>query len=403
MSKPRRQFRFSSPQDAIDALLESIGPVAAETVGWQEAVGRVLAAPVTSDRESPPSDTSAMDGYAVRIADLARGDIPVAGEVRIGRPTPPMPIGSALKIVTGAPVPAEADAVIPRELTVEHPLHFALVTDASSIMPGANIRRRGENLPAGAQVMPAGTRITPAVMSALATFGVDSPRVHRRVRIGILITGDELLDIRSSPLPWQIRDCNGPVLTSLVKLCPWLELVTCRRSADDQQAIAHSLNALLDDCDALLITGGVSMGDYDYIPDIVTGAGAKVIFHGLPIRPGQPVLGAVNAGGKLIMGLPGNPVSVMTCACRFARPALARLAGFSALHPALSVNVVDSDQKRIGLWWYRPVTLADTDAAQLVPSRGSGDMVSAARSDGFVEIPPDSPSSGRRPFYRWEF
>ena len=402
MSKPRRHFRFDTPAAATSALLDVLAPVSTELVAWHEAPGRILGSEIVSDRESPPCDASAMDGYAVRLADLSPAEIPVAGEVRIGRPIPAMPPGSALKIVTGAPVPAEADAVVPREMTQEQAGRFTLTVDPASIKRGQNIRRRGENLSSGAEVVPIGRIVTPAVMSAAVTFGVARPAVYRKVRVAILVTGDELLTVNDSPKPWQIRNCNGPVLQSLVSLSPWLELKACLQIPDDEAAIERQFTQMLRDCDAILLTGGVSMGDYDFVPGIVERAGCRVVFHGVPIRPGQPLLAAAGPEGQLVMGLPGNPVSVMSCACRFARPALARLAGLRELAAPIPVLMDASDAKSIDLWWYRPVTLTPAGKALPVASKGSGDMVSAARSDGFIELPPSSAGAGPWPFYRWE-
>ncbi len=394
-------FAFAAPRDALDALLARIEPLGSENVPWSEASGRVLAEAVVADRDSPSCDVSAMDGYALRRADLARGVLPVAGEAAIGRPPPPLPEGQALRIFTGGPVPSDADAVVRREDTDEHPDHVRVAPDLR-VAQGANIRRRGENVRAGTRVVEAGALLDPAGVTALVSFGVARPSVHRRVRVGVLVTGDELRDVEADVEPWELRDSNGPALRALLSARPWLVLEAVERVADDLRATTDAVEALLERCDALLLTGGVSMGDHDHVPDAVRKAGGEVVFHRLPIRPGKPLLTALGPRGQVILGLPGNPVSVMVTGRRFGLPALGRRAGLTdAERPRPVVELVDPDARTLGLWWYRIVQRRQDGRARLVPNQGSGDLVAAARSDGFVEIPPGQASAGLRPFWTW--
>lgn len=397
-----RKFRFDSPSAAVKALVGDLLPVGTEQVPWDRSQGLVLAQAIVADRDSPPCDVSAMDGYAVRVDDLDRGTLPIAGTASIGRAAPPLPAGTALRVVTGAPVPPGAQVIVPREQTTEEPDRVRLRVGPDAIRAGQHIRRRGENLPAGGEVVPAGTVITAAVTSSLAAFGIVRPRVYRKVRVAILTSGDELMDVESRPEPWQIRDSNGPVLQALVSHCPRLELADCRRVPDSRQELEWQVRDLVNQCDALLLTGGVSMGDCDYVPAVVEASGARVIFHGLPIRPGKPLLAARGPQGQLILGLPGNPLSVLTCACRVAAPALARRSGLRQGLATPLVTLAGDDERQMDLWWYRPVVLRADGGAWPVPSRGSADIVSAARSHGFIEIPPRSKGTGPWSFYRWE-
>jgi molybdopterin molybdotransferase len=381
-------------------LLEPIRPLAAESVSWQEAAGRVLAKPLRADRDSPPADVSSMDGYVVRLEDLGKGELPLAGEVPIGQPAPPLPAGSALRIVTGACVPAEGAAVIPREWVEEHPDRIRL-RETTTIKPGQYIRRRGENLAAGQEALPAGMLLHAPAAAALAAFGLARPHVYRQVRVSVLNTGDEILPPGAACQPWQIRDSNGPALHTLLSICPRVQLHPPQRIADDVERLGTALREGLGQSDLILLTGGVSMGEHDYVPDLVRGLGARVIFHKLPIRPGKPILAAIAPEGQVILGLPGNPVSVLVTACRFAGPAIAALSG---LLPRRPVNVLleDADDARLPLWWSRLVRRTTADAARLVPNQGSGDLVAAARSDGFIEVPPGQAGPGPWPFYAWE-
>jgi molybdopterin molybdotransferase len=390
---------FETPLAAINAWCENLARVPTEQVDLADAVGRVLAVPLLTDRDSPPCDVSAMDGYAVRLQDLPATSLPVAKTARIGQRAEALDPGTAVKIVTGAAVPVGAQAVIRREDTREFPGRVELIGRPPEM--GENIRVQGENLRQGQEVLPAGAMITPATIASLATFGVTRPTVYRKLNVGIITTGDELLPPEGSPAPWQIRDSNGPFLQALVSASPRLNLHSITRAPDRPDAIADCLQQALDTCDLVFLTGGVSMGDRDYVPATVTGAGARIIFHRLPIRPGHPILGAVGSKGQCIMGLPGNPLAVMTGACRFGRAAVDRLSGLVRA-PAPLLPLAEADAKTLKLWWYRPVSVGEDGAARLVSSRGSGDIPSAARGDGFIEVPPHSSGAGPWPFYRWE-
>lgn len=395
---------FVSPAAAVHALAERAARAGTERLPLAHAAGRVLAEPLKADRPSPAADVSAMDGYAVRLSGLSPGRRPVAAEAMIGREPPALDETAAgvVRIVTGAPVPPGADAVIKREDVRE--LGEAIEIGEATIAaahPGLNIRRRGENIAAGDEVVGAGRAIDAAVAGALACFGVAEPLVFRRVRVGVLVTGDELLGPGETPSPWRLRDSNGPALAALLGPCAWAEVVGPRRAPDEPEAVRSAAAALLAECDALLVTGGVSMGDRDFVPRALEEAGAEILFHKLPQRPGKPVLGAVTRDGKPVLALPGNPVSVLVTARRMACPVLARVAGLADPPAPSLVTVEGGSTKRLDLWWHRPVKVTGPGRARLVEGMGSGDLVSAARGDGFVELPPGETGPGPWPFYPW--
>lgn len=392
----------NSPAAAVDLMLARIHPLATERVPLHHAAGRILAEPITADRDSPAIDVSAMDGYSVRLADLAVGALPVAGEVRIGVTPPPQPANAALRIVTGAPIPAGADAVIKREDVGESPDHISLSPVALATKPGANIRRRAENAAAGKRIASAGILITAPIAAALASFGRANPLVFRCVRIGILTTGDEILDVSDSPKPWQLRDSNGPALATFFASHPWAQIAAPRTSHDDPDSLRKSFHTLLQSSDAVIATGGVSMGDRDFIPQVIRNLGAEVLFHKVPQRPGRPILGASLPDGRPIFGLPGNPISVMVTARRIVLPTLERLAGLVANPPRLLAHLENPDDRRLDLWWHRSVRLTGPGAAALVDVASSGDVASASNSDGFVEIPPNQGGPGPWPYYPWQ-
>lgn len=393
---------LTEPENAVAALVERLTPVDCECVALDAAMGRVLADPVMADRDSPPRDVSSMDGYAVRLQDLHPTRLPIAGEIPIGTAPPQMVPGHAWRIVTGACVPDDAEAVVRREDTEESDDWIRLTVDPRSIPSGQFIRRRGENVRAGAQLLDGGGVITPAVVAALASFGCTHPRVRRRVSVGLLTTGDELVAPGDAPPPWKIRDANGPVLRGLFGQVPWLNLVHADTAADSLETLESTLGQLLDSCDAIVATGGVSMGNRDFVPAAVARVGGQTVFHKLRQRPGKPMLGAVGPNGQALLGLPGNPMSVMVTARRFAYAVLRRLGGFVPNHhPNPVVTVRNPDQERLDLWWHRPVRLVSDGEAVLVSSRGSGDIAAAARSDGFVCFPPGAAGRGPWPYWTW--
>lgn len=397
----RSSYAFDSPNDALAALLCLIEAVPAEACPLASASGRVLARAVVADRPSPACDVSTVDGYAIRLVDLKPGLLAVRGSASIGCEPPRMPEGAALQIVTGAPVPPEAGVVVRREDVGELGDRIELHADAGRIAPGANIRRCGENLGAGVEVVAAGRAITPTIAGALSMFGVATPLLHRMVRVAVLVTGDEVLEARDVPSPWTLRDANGPALASMFAR-PWCEC-TITRLPDEKATIAAAVDTALDSADALVLTGGVSMGDRDYVPSVLVDRGCRVLFHKLPQRPGKPLLGAVASGGRPILGLPGNPVSAVVTARRYGLPALARRAGFAQPPGPLEVVVDRPDAEKLGLWWFRLVRTIESGVVSLVPSQGSGDMPSAALADGFIEIPPNATPDQPAPFYAWTF
>lgn len=401
-AEPALPRQFSDPGEALAALLAQLRPVGVETMAWQDAAGRVLAQDLVADRDSPPCDTSAMDGYALRVADLRAEGTPVAGEVVIGRPPPPLPPGAALRIMTGGAVPPGAEAVIPREFVDEQPARIVPHPEAV-LRPGRNIRRQGENLRQGQTAVAAGRPLDAALLAAAATFGLARIPVYRKLRVAVIVTGTEVRPVEAAVQPWQLRDSNGAGLLAMLQGQAWRETPRLHRAPDDRAAITHILQKALADADAVILTGGVSQGDYDYVPDAVTAAGGRSVFHGLPMRPGQPILAAVGPSGQAIFGLPGNPVAVLVAARRLVVPALRRQAGHARPDPPCgTVRVAADDARPLRLWWYRPVRLIAHGVAELVPSLGSGDMVSAARGDGFIEVPPQQSACGPWPFWRWE-
>ncbi len=393
---------------ALPLLRRAAAAVACERVGLADAAGRVLAETILADRDSPPVDVSAMDGVAIRAADAARlagGGFPIAGESVIGGDILRLPEGRAMWIFTGGPLPSGADAVVKREWLIESEdtVRLQASVAADDIASGAHIRRAGENARAGDRIADAGRIITPALLGAMASVGAAKPLVRRRVRIAVLVTGDELVDPASTPARTGLRDTNGPALESMLGGREWIEVVSVDRARDNAESLRGLIADAAQTADCVLTTGGVSMGDHDHVPAVVQSLGARVVFHRLAIKPGKPVFAAILPGGALVLGLPGNPVSVLVTARRIGLPALAALGGapVASVGPEARVALETPLTRPAPLTQFPIVERTGVDRVRLVPSKGSGDLPASARSDGFVEIPPDSMGDGDVAFYSW--
>lgn len=397
-------------------LLESrLRVVEHERIEVSQATGRILARPILNFRDSPALDISAMDGYAFRYSELenrllrpdsdqaqAGGDcFEVTGVAAAGARRLVLSPDTAIRIFTGGVVPQGADVVIPRERCREESDRVWVTIPLDQIPLGWNIRRQGENAKQDEVGLQAGCCIDGPRMSSIVSMNREAQiDVSRKVRVTIINTGDELMGMDSPIEAWQIRDSNGPLLESMLRACPWIEWnrVSAR---DDLSEIQTRLKEALDVSDAVLLTGGVSMGDTDHVPAAVRHCRAEVIFHRLAIRPGAPVLGAVGSEGQLIMGLPGNPVSVAVTFRRLGLELLDRMARRVSGRRKWKIQVVGSDTKTLGLVWYRLVQIQADGTALLLANHGSGDIRSLGLSDGFIEVPPGSLSQGMFPFYDW--
>jgi len=396
-------MKYTFPDEALRALSTELKTVGIEPLETNNA-GRILASPVIANRDSPAADVSAMDGYAIRLTHLrSQQALPVMDESAAGSPAPEMPADGVVRIFTGAIVPAGSDAVVKREDTEEFESEIRLRPAAATLSKGQHIRRAGENALKGSTVLEPGLEINAAHKATMANFGCSKPDVYKPVKVTILTTGDEVGAFqKEAPLPWQLRNSNGESIATLLASKNWISVVSVEHCADDRDLLRDTLASRLQTSDAILMTGGVSMGDYDYVPDVIRDIGGKVVFHGLPIRPGKPVLGAATETGKLVMGLPGNPVSATIGCQRLAMPLLARVSGKKLWLPHVAkVRIQNSGENTIPLHWMRLVSMKSNGVAEPVISQGSGDLVSLGKSDGFIEIPPGLSGEGPWPYYPW--
>ena len=396
-------FPVSNPHISIkmDLLKSGLRIVGTESIAAIESFGRVTAQNINAFRDSPATDVSAMDGYAVRLSDMDGNALPVTGTATAGSAPLQLAPKSAIRVFTGGPVPPQAECVVRREDCQESTFQVKILVPKHSIALGQNIRRQGENVRAGAAVIKTGSLLSACPFAGSMTFlSTATIEVFKKVRIGIINTGDELIEFGQPIESWQIRDSNGPFLESSLAIHPWVQ--SERSTVSDQRDhTEQTIRDNLSQCNVLLLTGGVSMGDTDYVPDSIRSAGGQVVFHRISIRPGQPLLGATGPEGQLILGLPGNPLSAAVTFRRYAMEMIRHVAGFAHSEPAPLIQLETSDSKTTDLTWFRLVSLRDDGRLSLVSSQGSGDIASLIQSDGFVEIPPNCQAAGTRKFFAW--
>jgi len=387
---------------SLSRLIDVLDPVAIESVPINDCAGQVLAEPLLADRDSPPMDVSAMDGFAIRLADVQGEPLKIIGTAAAGSSPIELHPRTAIRIFTGGPVPSAAEAVVRSEDTDIQSDHVSIRVQPTELRFGQNIRRRGENTRTGHELLGKGTLLSAVAMSAVATFGASQVSVYSRVRVSILNTGDELVPPGQPAEPWQIRDSNGLVLETMLRKETWIEVINRQSVGDQLPTLVSALNAQLAVSDTVLLTGGVSMGDYDYVPEAILQCGGRIVFHKLPIRPGRPILGAIGPKGQLIVGLPGNPVSVAITAHRYAMALMKKRGGVTQeRHLPFTIEIKNPDAKLLDLIRYRLVKLDNHGQGELIDSRGSGDLVSLALSDGFIEVPAGQHGAGPWKYYSW--
>ena len=325
-------------EDIRDRMLLALGPLPAERAALTRAEGRFLAEPVMARMAAPPADCSAMDGYALRSADAGgSGSLDVVETVFAGElAARPLGPGEAARIFTGAPLPAGADAVV-REESVS--LENGRVRLRAEVRRGENVRRAGEDVAKGGLALPAGVRLGPRQVSLCAAVGVEEVAVHRRPRVTVISTGDELVRGRTP-------DSNGPAVAGLARAAG-VEVAT-RLVGDELPAVTEAVAESLGQGDAVVTIGGVSVGRRDHVPVALERLGAELLVHGVPMKPGKPFLFA-RCGGKAVLGLPGSPSACLVAFEVFARPALLRLAGAARpLRRALRIPLAEPAEGRPG-------------------------------------------------------
>ncbi len=386
-------------REASARILSGVQPLGSERIALRAALGRVLAEDAISPIEHPPWDNSSMDGYAVRAADVASAtrDEPVVlsvlETVRAGQqPTQPVEIGTASRIMTGAPVPRGADSVIRVEDTDAGPERVTIFDPRDA---GRNVRPRGEDLRIGDVAVARGSALGPAQLGVLASIGWAEVPVHRRPRVAVVASGDELVDVDQFDAVRRgerIISSNSYTLAAAARAAgaDVLELgIVADDPAEYQRTIARAAG-----CDLLITSGGVSVGAFDFTKDVLQSLGATLDLWRVRMRPGAP-LGFGRLGEMPWLGLPGNPVSAMVTFELFARPLIRRLCGDSAIfRPVLTVQTVHELSIAAPLMHFlRAVVDWENGVpwARLTGPQGSGLLTSMARANALLVVPPERP------------
>jgi molybdopterin molybdotransferase len=372
-----------SVADALRAVLGRVPRLGPEPIALEHALGRVLAEPIVARRALPGFDNSAMDGYAARSADLP-GRLPVVGIVAAGEPRgEAVPAGSCVRIFTGAPLPADLDAVVMQEDATREGDAVTL----PAAQPGQHVRRRGEDLAIGETVFPAGTRLGAWDLGVLAALGVAQVPVARSPRVALLATGDELVAVTTEPAPGQLVDSSMHALAALVTECGGVP-VRIGIVRDEPAALAEKLAEALEH-DVVITTGGVSVGDRDHVHAALAATGVTLELWKVAMKPGKPFSFGMREATP-VFGLPGNPVSTLVAFELFLRPALLAMQGATTTaRPRAEVELTAGYRKQAGRAHYVRVRVTRT-GEKLVAAphgkQGSAMLSSLLGCNALVEL-----------------
>lgn len=375
--------------DALNLIRAHLPPRRIETRTLSTALGYTTAEDVFSDVDIPPFDKSAMDGFAVCSSDLK--SIPVELElietVPAGKlPTKILKPGKTIKIMTGAPIPTGADAVVMKEKTEESGCSVRFL---ETIRKGSNICYQGEDLKKGALVIPAGTSLRAQEIGVLAMVGRDKVKVYQKPSVAILSTGDELIPINRRPRGAQIRNSNSYTLTAQLAQMG-CAVTNLGIAPDEEQVLTRLIKKGLKN-DMFVLSGGVSVGEYDIVEAVLTKLGVKILFNQVAIKPGKPVVFGLK-DNTLVFGLPGNPVSAFVITEVFIRPAIAELVGNESIkRPIITARLMTplTSSERTQ---YIPANYSvQTQEVTPVGWHGSADLVSLTRANALIILPPGLP------------
>ena len=378
-----------SVDEATQIVLKKVKRLPPKKIRLESAQGCCLAEDIKSDSDMPPFNRSAMDGYAVIAKDIANlpVDLVVIENIRAGyKPKKKIGKGKVAKIMTGSVVPNGADAVIKVEETISLD-GDTKVRILNKTKRGSNIAKKGEDMRAGKILLRKGTKIRPQEVGILAAVGADTIKVFSAPSIGIISTGDELVEITRKPKPWQIRNTNSHSLAAQARqLTEDVEILGMVN--DDKDEIKSLVKKGLKK-DILILSGGVSMGEYDFVGDVLKDFGVKIFFEKVALRPGKPTVFG-KKDDKLIFGLPGNPVSTLVTFELFVRPCIKKMMGFPfhenpVLHAELEKEITVKKKRRE----YRPAFLRQIGCKWMVSPiewHGSGDLFSTTKANCLLII-----------------
>lgn len=393
-----------SVSEALAMVLQHVETGAAESVSLQEGLSRILAEDLVVPHDSPPFDKSLMDGFAVCVPaerippedlDSIYRTLPVAETITAGRiPSVAIDEQLASRIMTGAPLPQGCNCVVPIEQTrfdERQPERVSI--PISAMRPEAHVMRKGATARSGSALLPSGTRLQPQHIAALGEFGIGQFRVRMQPRVAVLATGDELTPFDRPLAPGRIRNSNEPMLIAQVEVSDAIP-VALGIARDTESELKSCIHRGLE-YDFLLITGGVSAGILDLVPQQLSNAGVREIFHGVHMKPGKPLWFGKRDGGErgcLVFGLPGNPVSSLACFELFVRPALEKYCGRHHSGSSLTACLSDAFQVKGNRPVYQPVLISIDNSrlsARPIPWSSSSDLRATVEANGMALLMPE--------------
>lgn len=397
-----------SVSDAARIVLESVPPLPVEDCPLAGAHGRVLREPVRADRDLPPFDRATLDGIAIAHAAFAGGArvfrseaVQAAGMIRKTL----VHADTCIEIMTGAVLPSGCDAVVPVEDIVATEKSFEIRAGAA-VVAGQGVHRQGSDAPKGGTLIEAGARLGSPAIAIAASVGMATLRTSQLPRVAVVATGDELVEVESRVADHQIRRSNDHAIRAALMAfgCPKVDRFHLRDVAHE---VEKSLREVLVRYDWVIVSGGVSKGQRDFLPSALAAVGVQRRVHGVAQRPGKPFWFGVTPKGMPVFALPGNPVSALTCLHRYVLPALERAAGLQSA-PVRRVALAKAVTFTPPLAWLLPVRLSSAPDGRLLaepdPSNTSGDFAGLVGTDGFVELPADQsefPAGTVAPFRAW--
>jgi molybdopterin molybdotransferase len=393
--------------EALAKILASMPELPAVAIDVASATGRTLRQAVIAERDQPPFDRVMMDGIAIAYADYAGGanTFPIQCTQMAGEPAAALEAGKCIEIMTGASLPDGADSIVPVE-RIDVANGVATLEDGYAIEERQFVHPRGSDHAAGAELLNPGKRIAPADVAVIASAGLTSVEVSAVPRVAIVSTGNELVPAGQPIEAHQVRLSNGPAIAAMLASHG---IGDCHHDhiIDERDVLRERLAAHLDACDAMILSGGVSMGKADFVPEVLAELGVEVVFHKVSQRPGKPMWFGVAPGDRPVFALPGNPVSALVCCRQYVVPALAKAALEVESLPEFA-SLAGDVTFRPELTCFQPVRLISNAAGQVlampVRTNTSGDFTALSGTDGYVELAAEQsffPTGTPVRLYRW--
>ncbi len=394
---------MKSFHEARALLLENVVRLATVRCRIEQAAGRVLREEVTAYRAFPAFDRVMMDGHALRAADWAAGTrrFRVTGTAAAGAPQSGLSAeaGTCVEVMTGAPCPVGADVIIPVEEIVESGAGEVVFGEAAAPVAGRFIHRAGSDAGQGEVLMKAGCRLGSREIGVAASCGYGWLEVADLPKLAVVATGDELVAVDEQPAPHQIRQSNAHSLAAALEIAGYPPRLV-RVLGDELDAAEPVMETLLADHDWIILTGAVSKGGRDFVPELLEKCGCRKLFHGIFQRPGKPAGCWIGPGGQVIVALPGNPVSALTGLHTLVIPALGKASGLDASAPRRVVMTGNLGQLE-KFTHHQPVRIRDDGRAEAAATGNSGDFIGLLHSDGFVTLPPRGETCTAAPYHSW--